>query len=96
MDIDILFGLDPVQGGADLSQVKREIGDRICLWGGVNSAITLGSGSKKDVEKAVSEAVRILSPGGGFILSAIDQLFQDSRWESIETMIETWRKLSFS
>lgn len=92
LNIDVLYGVDPVQGGADLKQVKREIGDQICLWGGVNSAITLGRGSKDDVRREVHEAIRILAPGGGFILSAIDQLFSDTRWENVQTMIETWRK----
>jgi uroporphyrinogen-III decarboxylase len=94
LKIDVLYGVDPVQGGADLRQVKHEIGDQICLWGGVNSAITLGRGSKDHVQREVHEAMRILAPGGGFILSAIDQLFSDTRWENVQTMIEEWRKSS--
>lgn len=39
--IDILWGVDPVQGGANLELIKKRIGDRICVWGGVNSAVTL-------------------------------------------------------
>lgn len=93
LGIDILYGVDPVQGGADLKQVKQDIGGRVCIWGGVNSAVTLGRETKVNVEKAVDQALRILAPGGGFILSAIDQLFADTRWENFETMIETWRKL---
>jgi len=93
MGIDILYGIDPVQGGADLDQVKRTIGDRICIWGGVNSAVTL-TGSTGGVEKAVEEAFRILAPGGGFILAAIDQLFDDTVWDNFLTMMRTWRKLA--
>jgi len=95
MDIDILYGVDPVQGGADLKRVKQAIGDRVCIWGGVNSAVTL-TGSKHGVEKAVQEAVEILAPGGGFILGAIDQLFGDTVWDNFMTMIQTWRRLTSS
>jgi len=94
LDIDILYGIDPVQGKADLKQIKRRVGDRVCLWGGMNSAVTLGSGGRQDVENAVRNAIEILAPGGGFVLAPIDQLFEDTRWENVLTMIETWRKLS--
>jgi len=92
MDIDIFYGLDPVQGGADLGRAKREVGDEICLWGGVNSAVTLAHGNKQQIENAVTEAIRILGPCGGFILSAIDQLFEEIPWDNITTMVETWRR----
>jgi uroporphyrinogen decarboxylase len=93
LGIDILYGVDPVQGDADLVKVKQTIGDQICIWGGVNSAVTL-TGNKAGVEKAVEEAVRTLAPGGGFILAAIDQLFEDTRWDNFVTMIQTWRRLT--
>ncbi len=95
MEIDILYGVDPVQGNADLEKVKQTIGDRICIWGGVNSAVTL-TGSKQRVQKAVEQAISILAPGGGFILGAIDQLFEDTVWENFITMIRTWRNLIHS
>jgi hypothetical protein len=60
----------------------------------MNSAVTLGSGRRQDVENAVRNAIEILAPGGGFVLAPIDQLFEDTRWENVLTMIETWRKLS--
>lgn len=93
-NIDVLYGVDPVQGGADLPRVKKEIGNRICIWGGVNSAITLKLWSKEEIRKAVTDAIKILAPGGGFILSAIDQIFPDTPWENIEVMIETWKHLA--
>jgi uroporphyrinogen-III decarboxylase len=91
--VDILYGVDPVQGNADLQKVKETLRGRICIWGGVNSAVTL-TGNKQGVEKAVEEAFRILAPEGGFILAAIDQLFEDTKWDNFITMIQTWRRLS--
>ncbi len=92
MGVDILYGVDPVQGGADLLRIKREVGDRICLWGGVNSAITLGRGNKEEIEEAVTKAIGTLAPGGGFILSAIDQLFDYTPSENVIAMVEAWRR----
>jgi uroporphyrinogen decarboxylase len=93
MGIDILYGVDPVQGNADLQKIKESLKGRVCIWGGVNSAVTL-TGRKQGVEKAVEEAFRMLSPGGGFILGAIDQLFEDTIWDNFMTMLDAWRKLT--
>lgn len=92
--VDVLYGVDPVQGGAKLLQVKREIGDRICIWGGINSSVTLKLWSREEIEKAVVDAIETLAPGGGFILSAIDQIFPDTPWESIKVMLDVWRRLA--
>jgi len=92
MDIDVLYGVDPVQGGVDLAKMKMEIGDHICLWGGVNAAVTLGYETRESVERMVTDAITTLAPGGGFILSAIDQLFEDTPWSNIEAMVKTWHK----
>ena len=93
MGVDILYGVDPVQGNADLQKVKETLRGQVCIWGGVNSVVTL-TGSKQGVVKAVEEAIRILEPDGGFILGAIDQLFEDTIWDNFMTMIHTWRKLT--
>ncbi|HIE28511.1 TPA: hypothetical protein EYP66_14620 [Candidatus Poribacteria bacterium] len=93
LDFDILIHVDPVQGGAHLPRLKKEIGERVCFWGGVNSAITLGRGSKDEIRDAVTFAISTLAPRGGLILSAADCLFSDTPWENVRTMIERWREI---
>jgi len=93
IDIDILYGVDPVQGGADLNHVKEEVGEKICIWGGLNSAVALRLWTGKQRKKAVADAIGTLAPGGGFILSAIDQIFEDTPWENVREMIDLWRRI---
>jgi len=93
MGVDVIYGLDPVQGGTDLAVAKKSVGDSICLWGGVNSAVTLNSGTAGEIRKAVTDCVETLAPGGGFILSSIDQIFEDTPWKNIQTMLDTWREI---
>ena len=93
MGVDILYGVDPVQGNVDLKEIKETLGDQVCIWGGVNAAVTL-TGNKQGVEKAVEDAIRILAPKGGFILGAIDTLYEDTIWDNFVTMIQSWRKVS--
>jgi uroporphyrinogen-III decarboxylase len=91
LNVDILFGLDPVQGMVNLWNAKEEVGDKICLWGGVNAAVTLGFGTKENIMKETIEAINALAPGGGFILAPIDQLWPYTPWENITYMIDAWR-----
>ncbi|MGQ9513893.1 MAG: uroporphyrinogen decarboxylase family protein [Thermoproteota archaeon] len=97
--VDLLFGPDPVEGNCDLQKVKKEVGEQICLWGGINSSVTLEMGSKEQIEDSVAEAFRTLAPGGGFILGLVDAVFGETPGtvetpaSSLAFVIECWRKL---
>jgi len=95
--IDVLIGVDPIQGrGTNLKELKEKLGGRICLWGGVNGFLTIERGTNKEVEDAVSKAISILGPGG-FILSPVDNVTDtsDATWNNVKVMIEIWRKLKY-
>ncbi len=92
LGIDSLLGVDPVQGKADLKEAKRRLGASICLWGGVNGAITLGHGTPEEVRRATEEAISALGPGGGFVLYPVDQLVKETPWANVQVMIECWRE----
>jgi len=92
--IDLLYGIDPVQGGFDMMHVKREIGDEICLWGGVNAHVTLELGTPDDIRKAVKDATSILSPRGGFILSSVGAIYPEVPAENTKVMIRAWQEMA--
>jgi uroporphyrinogen-III decarboxylase len=94
MGIDSVFGVDPVQGQADLKGLAGRFNGKISIWGGINSAVTLGRGSQKEIEKAVEEAIRILAPGGGFVLYPVDVVLPEANpWDNIEIMLNKWRNV---
>jgi hypothetical protein len=94
--IDILIGLDPRQGkSTDLQKVKQKFSAKNkCLWGGVSGAMTVEEGSEEETEAAVIEALRILGAGGGFILSPVDNVREDTpnAWKNTYKFIDTWKK----
>jgi hypothetical protein len=90
--VDLLYYVDPVQDKTDLALVKEKFRGKVALAGGVNSAVTLGSGSRAEVKAAVENAMRTLGPDG-FILAPVDALFPDTPWASVQAMIETWREV---
>jgi len=94
--IDVLIGLDPIEGkGTDMGKVKEKfLQQKKAVWGGVSGAITVENGSARDTEDAVKEALDILAPGGGFILSPVDNVSDDTdnAWKNTEVFLETWKK----
>jgi uroporphyrinogen-III decarboxylase len=92
--IDVLIGIDPIQGThTDLEDVKARIGERICIWGGVSGAVTVELGSEEDVRQAVREAIRKLGPRG-LILSPVDNITVDApqTWKNIGIFIDEWQR----
>lgn len=92
--IDVLIGVDPVQGkGTDLRNFKTDLHRKVCTWGGVNGFITIEGGDQKSIDKAVMEAVDILGPEG-FILSPVDNVrdSSDEVWEKVLIFINAWKK----
>ncbi len=94
LSIDSLLGVDPVQDRVDLSAAKARLGQQICLWGGVNGAVTLGQGTPWDVAQATEQAIQTLAPGGGFILYPVDQLVKETPWANVQAMLKTWQRLA--
>jgi hypothetical protein len=88
--IDLLYFVDPVQDRADMGQVKARLAGRFALAGGINSGVTLASGSEADVRQAVRDALATLGPAG-FILSPVDALFPDTPWDNVAAMIDEWK-----
>jgi uroporphyrinogen decarboxylase len=91
LGLDLIWGIDPIQDVVDLNLVKREVGNSVCLWGGMNSYVTLQEEAEA-VKKAVQNAIHALAPDGGFILSAVDAVLEEIPIEGLRNMIRAWRE----
>lgn len=92
--VDLLYYVDPVQDRVDMAQAKQLFGGRMAVAGGINSSITLGQGSAREIRDAVQSALSVFGRAGGFILSPVDALFPDTPWRSVRAMIEAWKLAS--
>jgi hypothetical protein len=94
--IDVLIGLDPAQGkGTEMHEVKRRFSEKgRCLWGGVSGAITVELGTEDETEAAVKDALFTLGEGGGFILSPVDNIRENTQnaWRNTYRFIEAWKR----
>jgi hypothetical protein len=61
--IDVLIGIDPIQGTyTDMPRMKQVLGSKVCLWGGVSGAVTVEQGTEQEVRSAVAHAIDVLGP----------------------------------
>jgi uroporphyrinogen-III decarboxylase len=93
--IDVLIGLDPMQQGADpLATTRDKLSDKVCLWGGVNGAITVEEGTEEEVREAVKQALDVMRGVNGFILSPVDNITESTlnAWHNVGVFIDAWKK----
>ena len=94
--IDVLIGLDPKEGkGTDLQKVKEKFSaKKKCIWGGVSGPLTVEQGTEQETEEAVIQALQILGKGGGFILSPVDNVRDNTpnAWKNTYKFIQAWKE----
>jgi hypothetical protein len=94
--VDVLIGLDPREGkGTDMQAVKEKFSAKNkCIWGGVSGPLTVEQGTEQETEEAVIKALQILGKGGGFILSPVDNVRDNTpnAWKNTYKFIQTWKE----
>lgn len=83
--------LNPVQTTAkrmEPERLKKDFGDRLSFWGGIDTMRVLNHGTPEDVRREVRNKIAILARGGGYVLSAIHNVQPDVPVENLLTMVE--------
>lgn len=87
--------LNPVQTstrGMEPERLKKEYGKDLVFWGGgVDTQRTLPFGTPDDVYKEVTDRVRILNEGGGFVFNAIHNIQANVPIENVEALFKALR-----
>lgn len=90
--------LNPLQWrltGMDREGLKRDFGDKVVFHGGVDNQYTLAFGSVGEVRREVTDNLRILGAGGGYILAPCHNIQVVSPPENIIAMYETGYELGW-
>lgn len=85
-----LHSIDP-QGGVDIAEVKRLVGDKVSLIGNVNCAL-LQTGTDEQVKESVRYALKHGMPGGGYVFATSNCIFTGMALKRYELMLDVWRK----
>ncbi|HZT31933.1 MAG TPA: uroporphyrinogen decarboxylase family protein [Bryobacteraceae bacterium] len=87
--------LNPVQVTArnmEPERLKREFGERIAFWGGIDSQHVLPYGTPEDVAAEVRRVYQIMGPGGGYVLAAVHNIQPDVPPENILALFQAGRE----
>jgi uroporphyrinogen decarboxylase len=90
MGVDILNPVQTTAAGMDPVKLKREFGDRIVFWGGAcDCQHTLPFGTPEQVAQEVRESIRILGPGGGYVLASVHNIQANVPPENVMALFDT-------
>jgi uroporphyrinogen decarboxylase len=94
MGVDIL---NPVQVSAsemgDTARLKREVGNRLSFWGGIDTFQVLPHGSVDDVKAEVERRVRDLGVNGGYVLCPVHNVQPDVSVENLLAVYESGKQV---
>ncbi len=85
-----LHSLDP-QGGIDMAEIKRLVGDKVALIGNVNCGL-LDSGTDEEVIASARYALQHGMPGGGYIFSTSNCIYTGMDLARYELILDVWRR----
>lgn len=88
--------LNPVQVSAakmDTFQLKKQCGNKLCFWGAIDTQHVLPRENTEEVKREVKKRINHLSPGGGYILSAVHNIQPDVPPENIVIMYKSARSI---
>jgi uroporphyrinogen decarboxylase len=75
LGVDIFHCLEPLPG-VDMGRIKATYGDRLCFWGAIDIKRAM-TGDTAGVEAEVRERIRVLGPGGGYVVAPANHLQPD-------------------
>jgi uroporphyrinogen decarboxylase len=85
-----LHSLDP-QGGVDMAEIKRRVGNRVCLIGNVNCGL-LDTGTEQECVESARYALKHGMPGGRYIFSTSNCVYTGMDLRRYELILDVWRK----
>jgi uroporphyrinogen decarboxylase len=86
--VDILNPIQTTAHGMDMRRIKKEFGRDLCFWGGIDTQHLLPQGSPQEVAFATQEIIACLGQGGGYVLSAANNIQADVPPQNILAMVE--------
>jgi uroporphyrinogen decarboxylase len=81
--------LNPIEPKAmDIVEVKKKIGDRVCIVGNIDLGYTLTRGTPEEVAEEVRARIKEIGPGGGYSVSSSNSVPNYVPFENFEAMVK--------
>ncbi len=90
--VEVLNPIQPQAEGMNLGKFKKEFGDKLAFFGGVDEQKVLPFGTTKEVEEEVKLRIAQAGKGGGFIIAPSHNIQPDTPLENIYTYFKAIKK----
>jgi uroporphyrinogen decarboxylase len=90
--VRILNPIQPRAAGMEPAALKRDFGDQLTFYGGVDTQELLPRGTPEEVFAATREIIGVLGAGGGYVLSAAHTIQPDVPPENVLAMYRAGRE----
>jgi uroporphyrinogen decarboxylase len=91
LGLDILNPIQPAARGMDPSFLKREYGQDLTFFGGIDIQHLLPFGSAQDIHAEVHRRIDILGKGGGYIVAPAHNIQEDVPVENVLALFDAVR-----
>ena len=81
--------LEPVQPCMDLDALKRNFGDRLSFWGGIDTQHLLPYGTPDEVRAESRRVIRTLGKGGRYMIAPSQEIMADVPLANITALLQT-------
>ncbi len=92
MGISVVDTLQPEAKDMAPAYLKQRYGDRLAFHGMISTAGPLAYGTAQEVIDNVRETLKVMMPGGGYMLAPTHQIQSNSPVENVLAMYETARR----
>jgi len=80
--------LEPVQPCMDLTRLKKEFGQNLVFWGGIDTQDLLPFGTPERVKKETREVIRLLGEGDGYVIAPSQAIMPDVPLANVVAFLE--------
>jgi uroporphyrinogen decarboxylase len=95
MGVDILNPIQTSAVGMEAAELKADFGAEIVFWGGsLDCQHTLPFGTEDEVAREVTDHIRSLAPGGGYVFAPVHNIQARVPVENVIAMYDTARSLA--
>lgn len=88
-----LHSIDPM-AGVDIREVKRLVGNKVCLCGNVHCA-ALQTGTDEEVIASAEYCLTYGKPGGGYIFSTSNVPFKGMSPDRYRMILDVWKRMRY-
>lgn len=85
--------LEPVQPCMDFELLKREFGDKLSFWGGIDTQRLLPFGTPEEVKEESRRVIKILGKGGRYMIAPSQEIMSDVPVANIVALLEVMAEM---